>query len=147
VERQAQMNGNSASAEGGALLEAMVRQKIHQQQAATLETTIERIMATSSRRMATQMAYFLVTILFQLGQVKALSTNTLGLQPGVTEKLLKDILANADRSTRHSLKRKNPKLTPLIQAVEAWLLADEAGETEPRAPNGRKEGRTASWPL
>jgi predicted kinase len=137
VERQAEINGNSASAEGGALLEAIVRQKIHQQQAATLETTIERVMARAYRSMATQMAYFLVTILFELGKIKAVSTNTLGMQEGVTEELLKDILQDADKRTRASLARKNPRLIPLIQVVEEWLLTaeDAAGQR-----NGKKAG-------
>jgi hypothetical protein len=125
------------------LLREIMLQKLEKQQAAALPELIERAVRRANSRMAAGMASFLVRIVFELGDIKALSSNTLGLQPGVTEKLLKDILANADQSTRHSLKRKNPKLTPLITAVEEWLLTGQ----EPTATASKgKEGQAAAWP-
>jgi hypothetical protein len=131
------------------LLREMMNQKLEKQYAAALPEMIDAAVARGLSRTATQTAYFLVTILFELGQVKDFSTNTLGMQEGVTEELLKNILEDADQRTRHSLSRKNPKLTPFIKAVEEWLLAgeDEAGELP--APNGKANGKkegTASWP-
>jgi hypothetical protein len=61
------------------------------------------------------------------------------MQEGVTEDLLKDIREDAEQRTRHSLARKNPKLTPLIKAVEEWLLSED----EAVKGNGKKEGATA----
>jgi hypothetical protein len=118
---------DSASAEGAALLEAMVRQKIHIQQAATLETTLERLMATFSRRMAKKFAFFLTTILFDVGQTKVLTTNLLGMQKGMSEDMLKAILTDADKHTKRRLSRKYPELTEFTQAIEQWLLGDAGG--------------------
>jgi hypothetical protein len=42
IQRQAELNGNSASSEGGAMLEAKAREQLHKQQAATLEVTLQR---------------------------------------------------------------------------------------------------------
>ena len=127
------------------LLREIMLQKLEKQQAAALPELIERAVGHAIRRMAAPLATFLVRLTFDVGQIKTLSTNTLGMQEGVTEELLKNILADADRRTRGSLSRKNPKLTLLIKAVEEWLLSGEDGLTAPQAPHGKKEG-TAPWP-
>jgi hypothetical protein len=125
IQRQARLNGNSASTEGGAMLEAKAREQLHKQQAATLEVTLERIHAKANRRMAGKLAFFLTVILFDVGQIKVMTTNNLGMQKGMNEDLLKDILKDADRQSRARRARAYPELTGLIKAVEEWLLADE----------------------
>ena|SRR5215211_5083224 len=132
---------DSASAEGAALLEAMVRQKIHIQQAATLETTLERLMATFYRRMAKKFAFFLTTILFDVGQTKVLTTNLLGMQKGMSEDMLKAILTDADKHTKRRLSRKYPELTEFTQAIEQWLLGDEEEEEESGGGTNGHRGR------
>ena len=132
VKRLAELNtsneNDSASSEGAALLEAMVRQKIHLQQAATLDTTLERLMAKFYRRMAGKLAFFLTIIVFNTGNTNVLVNNLLGMQKGMTEELLKDILRDADRQPKRGLSRKYPDLAPIIDAVEHWLLTEEEGE-------------------
>jgi predicted kinase len=136
VERQAGINGNSASAEGAALLEEMVRQKIHKQQAATLETTLERLMAKFYRRLAARLTYFLTIIAFDTGHSNLLANNILGMQQGMTQELLKDILKDADKRTKARLSRKNPELAPFMDAIEKWLLADEEEPPPGHGTNG-----------
>ena len=141
IQRQAKLNGNSPSAEGAALLEAKAREELHKQQAATLETTLERLMATFYRRMAGKLAFFLTIIVFNTGTTNVLVNNILGMQKGMTEELLKDILRDADRQTKRSLSRKYPDLAPMIDAVEQWLLTEEEGESAPQGTDGqRKKG-------
>ena len=77
VQRQAQIDGLSLSATGAALLEEMLRQKLHVQQAATLETVLEKIIAKSNRSLATRLVWLLVRIAFDTGQTRVLSTNIL----------------------------------------------------------------------
>jgi hypothetical protein len=48
-------------------------------------------------------------------------TNILGKQPGVTQDLLKDILAMSQKTAKGNITRKTPQLTALIDAVEQWL--------------------------
>ena len=130
VQRQAELTGLSVSATGAALLEEILRQKLHVQQAATLETVLEKIIAKSHRSLATRLSWLLVRIAFDAGQTRVLATNTLGMQEGMTEDLLKEILATADRRTKANLTRKTPQLTQLMEAVEKWLLeAEEEGKT------------------
>ena len=130
VQRQAELTGLSVSATGAALLEEILRQKLHVQQAATLETVLEKIIAKANRSLATRLSWLLVRIAFDTGQTRVLATNTLGMQEGMTEENLKEILATADKRTKANLTRKTPQLTDLMEAVEKWLL------------DGEKEGKT-----
>ena len=126
VQRQAQIDGLSPSATGAALLEEILRQKLHVQQAATLEIVLEKIIAKSYRSLATRLVSLLVRIAFDTGQTRVLATNTLGMQDGMTKDSLNEILATADKRTKANLTRKTPQITELIKAVEKWLL--EGGE-------------------
>jgi hypothetical protein len=125
VQRQAELTGLSVSATGAALLEEILRQKLHVQQAATLETVLEKIIAKANRSLATRLSWLLVRIAFDAGQTRVLATNTLGMQDGMTEDSLKEILATADRRTKANLTRKTPQLTELMEAIEKWLLEGE----------------------
>jgi hypothetical protein len=108
------------------LLQDILRQKFHQQQAATLPQLIDQAVAKANRSMATRMAWLLIRIAFDVGHMKVLATNTLGMQEGMTEESLKEILQTADKRTKANLTRKTPQLTELMQAVETWLLEGEA---------------------
>jgi hypothetical protein len=107
------------------LLTDILRQKFHQQQAATLPELIDQAVAKANRTMATRMAWLLIRIAFDVGHIKVLATNTLGMQEGMTEESLKDILQTADKRTKANLTRKTPQLTELMQTVEQWLLQGE----------------------
>jgi hypothetical protein len=71
------------------LLTEILRQKFHQQQAATLPELINQAVAKANRSMATRMAWLLMRIAFDVGHIKVLSTNTLGMQEGMTEESLR----------------------------------------------------------
>jgi hypothetical protein len=130
VQRQAELTGLSVSATGAALLEEILRQKLHVQQAATLEKVLEKIIAKSNRSLATRLSWLLVRIAFDTGQTRVLATNTLGMQEGMTEENLKEILATADKRTKANLTRRTPQLADLMEAVEKWLLeAEKEGKT------------------
>ena len=154
VKRLATLNksntNDSASSEGATLLEAKVREKLHKQQASTLDRTIERSIAKAFRSFASRMAFLLVWIIYDVGDIKALASNTLGMQKDASPEMLTDILHQANRTTRAALARKKPELSPLVAAVEEWLAAEEAGEAEAQTPpeppgaSGKRErgGRT-----
>jgi hypothetical protein len=138
IQRRARLNGNSASSEGEAMLEAKAREDLHKQQAENLETTMERIHAKANRRMAKKLSFFLTAILFDVGETKVLTTNLLGMQKGMTQDMLKDILTDADKQTRRRLSRKYPELTEFTQAIEAWLLAEEDEDASGGGTNGQR---------
>jgi hypothetical protein len=114
------------------LLKEILRQKFHQQQAATLPSIIEQAVAKSNRALATRLVWLLVRIAFDTGQTRVLATNTLGMQEGMTQDSLKEILDSADKRTKANLTRKTPQLTELVQAVEKWLLEEEVDREKGR---------------
>jgi hypothetical protein len=126
----AQSEGLSMSQTIAALLREILRQRFHKQQAATLPQIIEQAVAKSNRSLATRLSWLLVRIAFDTGQTRVLAINTLGMQEGMTEENLKEILATADKRTKANLTRKTPQLIDLMEAVEKWLL------------EGEKEGKT-----
>jgi hypothetical protein len=134
IQRQAQIAGLSVSATGAALLEEILRQKLHVQQAATLETVLEKTCAKAHRSMVNRLASLLVRIAFDTGHTRVLATNTLGMQEGMTQENLKEIIATADTRTRANLTRNTPQHTGLMEAVEKWLLAEE--ELEEKGAKG-----------
>jgi hypothetical protein len=107
------------------LLKEILRQKFYQQQAATLPEIIEQAVAKANCKLATRFAWLLIRIAFDMGHTKVLATNLLGLQEGMTEESLKEILDTADKRTKANLTRKTPQLTELMEAVEKWLLEEE----------------------
>jgi hypothetical protein len=125
-----QSEGLSMSQTIAAFLREILRQRFHKQQAATLPQIIEQAVAKSNRSLVTRLSWLLVRIAFDTGQTRVLATNTLGMQEGMTEENLKEILATADKRTKANLTRKTPQLTELMEAVEKWLL------------EGEKEGKT-----
>ena len=125
-----QSEGLSMSQTIAALLREILRQRFHKQQAATLPQIIEQAVAKSNRSLATRLSWLLVRIAFDTGQTRVLATNTLGMQAGMTQDSLKEILETADKRTKANLTRKTPQLTQLMEAVEKWLL------------EGEKEGKT-----
>jgi hypothetical protein len=121
----AQSEGLSMSQTIAALLGEILRQRFHKQQAATLPQLIEQAVAKSHRSLATRLSWLLVRIAFDAGQTRVLATNILGMQDGMTEGSLKEILDTADKRTKANLTRKTPQLTELMEAIEKWLLEGE----------------------
>lgn len=88
-----------------------------------------------NNRLARRLSWLLVWPIYDVGQMKVLTTNTLGMQKGMTEEMLKDILRDADRQTKARFSRKRPELGEFADAIEQWLTAAEdaehGGETNP----------------
>src|SRR3989442_2498961 len=99
------------------LLKEILRQKFHQQQAATLPSIIEKAVAKSNRSLATRLAWLLVRIAFDTGQTRVLATNILGMQAGMTEENLKEIFRNPAKRPKDNVPRKAPQLTKIMEAV------------------------------
>jgi hypothetical protein len=97
--------------------------------------------ARDTRVLASRLARLLVELLFDVGQIKVLVNNILGMQKGMTEELLKDILQDADRQTKRSLSRTNPELEPFIDAIERWLRQGEGRESAPKEETNGHRGR------
>jgi hypothetical protein len=89
-----------------------------------IETAIDKRMRSRDARLA----WLLVRVAFDTGQTRSLVTNVLGRQQGMTEDILKNILAMSQRTAKGNITRRTPQITELMEAVEKWLAEDEGQE-------------------
>ena len=94
---------------------------------------LREALARDNRRMATRLVKLLAWLLYDTGQIKAISNNMLGMQKGMTREMHKDILQDADRQTKTRFSRHNPDLVVCMDAIEQWLLREEDEESAPAA--------------
>ena len=140
IQQKARKKGVSTSAAIRRLLINALKDEESIDEALDTEALREAI-ARDNRRLAARLSWFLVRILYDVGHIKGLATNTLGMQQSMTQELLKDIVQDAHRQTEASLSRQNPELAGFMDEVETWLLAHEEGETSPRQTARQGQGR------
>jgi hypothetical protein len=125
LQQKAAASGISLSQAGIAFLKRGMQADLDMEYGALLEPALERILSRFFSRRDNRLAWLLIRIAFDTGQTRVLATNTLGMQEGMTEKSLKEILATADKSTKSNLTRKTPQLAEAMEAIEKWLLEGE----------------------
>jgi hypothetical protein len=113
---------------GSAFLEQALKNNVDMQYSALLTPIIEAAIDKRLRARDARLAWLLVRVAFDTGQTRSLVTNILGKQQGMTEDLLKNILAMSQRTAKGNITRKTPQLTELMEAVEKWLAEDEKTE-------------------
>ena len=126
VQRMAEMNDISPSAQGAALLEEILRQKLHIQQAATLETALEKIITRAISRRDARLAHLLVRIAYASEDGRGLTSTILSRMPGMTDALLNKILDRSAKAAKKKITRKTPQLEEIMKDLEA--LFAERGE-------------------
>jgi hypothetical protein len=123
LKRIAQQEGLSLSKTAGTLLaralDGHMDRNYHAPLAPVIESAINKEIRSYSNRIATLVA----RTLFASEQTRSLTTNILGRQPGITEDLLKHILAMSQKAAKGNLTRKTPP--ELIDAIEQWLLTKD----------------------
>jgi hypothetical protein len=127
LERIASQEGLSVSKTSATLLEEAIRQKLHIQHAVLLQPIIEQTIRRQMRSISTRLAWLLVRVAYDAGQIRGVVTNILGRQPGVTPAVLKDILDGSSKTAKGNITRRTPQLAELIEAVEHWLTTEEKG--------------------
>jgi hypothetical protein len=125
VQRMAEINGISPSAQGAALLEEILRQKLHIQQAATLETALEKILNRIISRRDARLAHLLVRIADTVEQDRIIDANILSRMPGVTTNIRDQILDRASKKAKSKIKQKSPQLADIMKDLEALLSQSE----------------------
>jgi hypothetical protein len=125
LQRLAEQEGLSMSATGAALLEAAIRQKLNIQHGVLLQPIIKTAIHEAMQGISNRLAYLLARTAFSSEQTRAIATNILGRQAGMTEDLLKTILTMTKRTAQGNLTRRNPELEELIAAIKQWLDHDE----------------------
>jgi hypothetical protein len=125
VQRLAEINGISPSAQGAALLEEILRQKLHIQQAATLETALEKIITRAISRRDARLAHLLVRIAFSAEQGRGLGSTILGRMPGMTDEELNNILDRSAKAAKKKITHSSPQLEDILKDLEAMLSEKE----------------------
>jgi hypothetical protein len=120
LQRIADREGLSMSKAGGALLSRALQQNIDMRYNAFLTPIIETVIKKEIRSFSNRIAMLLARTLFASEQTRSLTTNILGRQPGITEDLLKHILAMSQKAAKGNLSRKTSP--ELVVAIEQWLL-------------------------
>jgi hypothetical protein len=125
VKRLAEINGISPSAQGAALLEEILRQKLHIQQAATLETALEKIINRAISKRDARLAHLLVRIAFASEQGRGLTSTVLGRMPGMTDDMLNTILDRSAKAAKKKITHSSPQLEEILKDLEAMLSEQE----------------------
>ena len=125
LERKAKEENLSISATGAAILEWYFEQSIYTQNAATLETAIDKSIGKHMRAYSTRLAVLLVRSLFTAEQTRSFAYNILGRQPGMTDEELNDIKNGANNTARANITRITPQMKTLVEAVTKWLVEEE----------------------
>src|SRR5215471_19128277 len=125
VERLAEQEGLGLSATGAGFLEHALQANVDMQYGSLLQPMIEQAIKKQMRSISTRLAWLLVRVAFDSGQIRSLVTNILGRQPGVTPDILKTILDSSSKTAKGNITRKTPQLVELIEAVEQWISAEE----------------------
>lgn len=142
LQRIAEQEGLSVSKTGSAFLEQALQHNIDKMHySPLLQPIIENSIRKEQNSLASRLVWLLVRLAFDTGQSRALLTNILGRQPGITQELLKEILQQTQNTARANIMRRSPQLADLIKAVEDWMTEDLAQNGEARPPpNGNTQG-------
>jgi hypothetical protein len=131
LQRLAAQEGLTVSKTGAAFLTQALQHNVDMHYSALLEPIIEAAIRKHIIGGFNRLAWLLVRIAFDAEQTRAIVTNILGRQAGMTEDTLKTILAMSQRTAKGNITRRSPEMRELIDAVENWLLSKDE-EQEPR---------------
>src|SRR6266571_8458729 len=120
-QRIAEAERLSLSRTGAAALEQWLATRLDIQYAGILEPIIQQAIAKSMRAYSSRIAILLVRSMFTSEQTRALATNILGRQPGITQSVLEDILNGTSDTAKRNIKQITPQLATLVAEVEQWL--------------------------
>jgi hypothetical protein len=102
--------------------------------------------ASDYRRLGKRLTRLLVMLIFDVGQIKAHTTNLLGMQKGMSGDMLKDILTDADKHTARKFSRNSPDLNEFARALEQWLMEAEEDAKESGGGTNGTRARGGSRP-
>jgi hypothetical protein len=124
--RRSSREGISLSAAGAALLERALQQSLDMEYGALLRPIITRAVRDELTSVSGRLTWLLLRNAFDSGQTRALVTNILGRQPGMTPDLLEKILDQSAKTAKGNLARKTPQLTALLEMIETFVFTEGA---------------------
>lgn len=125
LERIAESEGLSISATGAVFLEKAIQSSLHEQHGALLEPIITQAIVRSMRAYSNRLAMLLVRVAFSSEQTRALVTNVLRRQPGVTPELLNTILDGSSNTAKRNITTRTPQLEEIIRELEEMIIQEK----------------------
>jgi hypothetical protein len=119
--KKAKEAGIPHSVAGAVIFERAIQQDLDMQYGALLEPVIKKCIAKEIQGMSTRLAWLLVRIAFDVGQIRGLVTNILGRQQGMNQEILTTILKESSKAAKMNITRKTPQLTELMEVLDKWL--------------------------
>src|SRR6266705_685720 len=120
-QRIASAEGLTVSRTGAAALEEWLARRSHIQHRGIFQPMIEQAIAKQMRAYSSRIAMLLVRSMFTSEQTRALVTNILTRQQGITQPVLEEILNGTSDTAKRNIKQITPQLATLIAEVEQWL--------------------------
>src|SRR6266702_8758444 len=102
-QRIAQAEGLTASRTGAVALEEWLTRRSHIQHRGIFQPMIEQALAKQMRAYSSRIVMLLIRSMFASEQTRALATNILGRQPGVTQPVLEQILDGTSATAKRSI--------------------------------------------
>jgi hypothetical protein len=121
LQRIAQAEGLRVSRTGAGALEEWLARRSHIQHRGIFQPMIEQAIAKEMRTYSSRIAMLLIRSMYASEQTRALATNILGRQQGVTQSVLEHILDGTSDTARRNITRITPQLASLISEIEQWL--------------------------
>jgi hypothetical protein len=103
LQRVAEQEGLTVSKSGSALLKQALQNNVNMQYSALLTPIIEAAIDKRMRSRDSRLAWLLVRVAFDAGQIRSFVANILGRQQGMTEDVLKNILAMSQRTAKGNI--------------------------------------------
>jgi hypothetical protein len=128
LQRLAAQEGLTVSKTGAAFLEQALQHNIDMHYHALIDPVIKTAVQKHMAGGFNRLAWLLVRIAFVVEQDRAITTNTLGRMPGMTEEQLKHILAMSQKAAKANITRTSPELRELIEAIEQFIFTDTQEE-------------------
>jgi hypothetical protein len=90
-----------------------------------LEPILDKIHAKNTRGLRSFLMLILSRLAFDIGQTRAMVTNILVRQPGMTQAALDDILSKSGETAADNITRITPQISGIMQSVKEWLQVTE----------------------
>src|SRR3954452_21895065 len=128
----------SLSSVGGAFLERGLQQNVDMKYGVLLGPIIENAIDRRMRARDNRLVALLVRIAFETGQIRGIVTNTLAIQPGITEDIIQTVLTKSEEEAKKNITRKTPQITEMLEDLSKWMTVEEEKKSPPTNGNCQK---------
>jgi hypothetical protein len=90
-----------------------------------LEPILDKIHTKNTRGLRAFLMLILSRLAFDIGQTRAMVSNILVRQPGMTKEIYDDILTKSSATAADNITRVTPQISGIMQSITDWLQVTE----------------------